>query len=329
MTDNPRITAEFITSGSRIPLLDSTRLAIADYAEGLDLNRYRKGVDIRIAKQQGIRFIICKATQGTAPPHPDQLPTYEHYRDESKAKGLPFGAFHYWDARSDPKAQAQHFSDVAGGQLDLLPKLDVEKYGNEGVLSQNAAAQHIQDTAQEIINLFAPDYAPGKVDCEIYTNQNSWGVLTGNSSLIAAYPLWAASWTTAANPSLPIGATDWLDWQYTNQYQVAGYPKGIDANRFHGNEGQFEDYVKSLSDETPPGTHDHPDLEAEIEEIKAVSVGQAQRITANEAEIENLNAIATKHDKDISAIVEQLHNQNDRITKLENQMSGIGKAASE
>ena len=79
---------DFADSRNVIVRVFSSALAIfLDFVEGLDLNRYRPGVDIKTAKQQGIRFIITKATQGTTIYDPE----YENYRDESKAKGLPFG----------------------------------------------------------------------------------------------------------------------------------------------------------------------------------------------------------------------------------------------
>lgn len=293
-------------------LFSNIKLALTDFALGLDLNRYRQGVDIKVAKQNGIRFIICKATQGTSPPHPDQIPTYEDYRDQSKLRNLPFGAFHYWSAHSDPIEQAKHFYDIAGGgQLDLLPKLDCEKYGNEGVLSQSDAAQSIHDTAQEIERLFASDYAPGMVECEIYTNRDSWSVLTGNSPIISAFPLWVASWKVG-DPTLPIGAEDWLDWQYTNQYQLPGYSRGLDANRFHGNEGALEKHVESLH-EIPSGGHDHPDLQAQIDAIELVNVDRDLKIAG-----------LHQHGLDVNEI---LKTQEGRIKSLEKKMKDIGDIA--
>ncbi|MHA2201906.1 MAG: glycoside hydrolase family 25 protein [Candidatus Thorarchaeota archaeon] len=233
-----------------------------DLVEGLDLSHWREGVPIRTAKRQGMRFIITKATQGNY--FFDS--TYEHYRDETKAKGLPFGAFHYWDASIAPLEQAKYFFDHVGDDIDLLPILDVEKYGNDGVLSQAAAAQHVHDTLLEIEKLFGRK-------AMIYTNYNSWQVLTANSPIIAAFALWVASWTTGSSPMLPVGATEWTFWQYTNNYQVEGYPKGVDANRFNGNEAEFEKYVASLNGTPPPPPppppeHDHAEILAKLDELE-------------------------------------------------------------
>jgi GH25 family lysozyme M1 (1,4-beta-N-acetylmuramidase) len=290
MSDDPRNPQDFETTTS-FPLsaIASVRLAIADYCLGLDLSHHRPNLDLRAAKQQKIRFIITKATQGDY--RFDEW--YEPYRDQSKAKSLPFGAFHYWDAAINPLKQAKYFFDHVGDDPDLLPIWDIEKYGNQGVLPPATAAQQIHDGLQETEQLFGRE-------AMIYTNRDSWQVLTANSPIIAAFPLWVASWTTAASPYLPIGALEWVYWQYTSRFSIPGAPHaGYDANRYNGNEGQFEEYVRSLNGQQPPQEHDHPLLKAEIE---------------------NLNLIADKHDQDIKVIRE-------RIFDLEQKMTDIGKAA--
>ena len=234
MSDDPRISLDFETPTSSLStIFASAWLAIADFCLGLDLSHHRPNLDLRSAKQQKIRFIITKATGG------DDFEDdwYEYYRDESKAKGLPFGAFHYWRANADPHDQAKWFYDHVGDDIDLLPKLDVEKYLNEGELPPAVAAQSIHDTLLEIERLF-------ERQAMIYTNRDSWQVLTANSPIIAAFPLWVASWTTLANPVLPVGASEWVFWQYTNRFSIPGAPHaGYDANRYNGNEGEFEKYV--------------------------------------------------------------------------------------
>lgn len=72
---------------------------------------------------------------------------------------------------------------------------------------------------------------------------------------------------------LPVGATEWTFWQYTNNYQVEGYPKGVDANRFNGNEAEFEKYVASLNGTPPPPPppppeHDHAEILAKLDELE-------------------------------------------------------------
>ena len=128
----------------------------------------------------------------------------------------------------------------------------------------------------------------------VYTSFDSWQVLTGNSEIIAAYPLWVANWTTAANPMLPAGAEDWVFWQDSNQYKVEGYSRGLDHNRFNGNESKFEDYVRSINGQPPPNgePHTHPALELQIEHLSATMSIIDQRLIEQERRMADISAAA-------------------------------------
>ena len=312
MTDfNPdkRIEADFESKSSIVKrLVAFVSGVVDDYVLGLDLNHWRPGLDLKSAKQQGIRFIITKATQG------DYFydSEYEHYRDESKAKSLVFGAYHYWDARISPLKQAAWFFEHVGEDIQLLPILDVEKYGNEGVLSTSAAGQHIHDTLLEIERLF-------KRNAMLYTNRDSWTVLTGNSSIISKFALWVASWTTATSPALPYGASEWVFWQFTNKFAIPGAPhSGYDGNRFHGNEAEFEAYVRSLSGDPPPPVDCCDELREEIARIESEYKSEIERleteVNTNKVEIYNLQ----QSDIEIQANLEtQGADFNNRLSSVE------------
>lgn len=284
-----RVASDFTSPGG---LVDRIRLAFVDYCHGIDLSDHRPGVNIKTAKQEGNRFIITKATQGDYLVHE----TYPGYRDETKAKGLAFGAFHYWDAHVSPTAQAEYFFGHVGDDLDLLPVWDIEKYGNSGVLEPTTAAQQISDGLQATADLFGRNPM-------IYTSRWHWQELTNNSPIIAAYPLWVASWTTASSPTLPVGATDWVFWQYTNQYRLPDYDKGLDGDRFNGNEGDFEEYLRLINGQQPTEPHTHPDLQQQIDQLTQALVDTNKRIT-----------------KDL-VLLDQ------RLTEQEARMAGVGSAA--
>jgi len=268
-------------------------LSFADYAEGLDLSHWRANAPLADAKANGIRFIITKATQGDY--FIDEL--YEPYRKESQRLSLPFTGYHYWDAAIKPLDQGEYYDDHTGDDHSMLDVIDVEKYGNQGVLSQDAAAQSIHDTAEEI------QQRKGR-EVMVYTNRDSWTVLTGNSPIIATFPLWVAHWTGASQPTLPIGANEWVLWQYTNQYKIPGYQTNYDGNRYNGNEGAFEAYLKSINGD-PPGDDCCEELLARIEAIEQKDMAQ---------------------DADIYTNASHLTDTNERVTELERKQKNVKDA---
>jgi GH25 family lysozyme M1 (1,4-beta-N-acetylmuramidase) len=206
------------------------------YTLGIDLNRYRAGFDIAKAKESGVRYVIAKATElwdGTK----WEDPTFIDYRNQSKANELPFGAYMYWRAASDPEEQVDWFIEIAKKKLDIPPIIDVERTNNQGVLSQDNAWGSILECCLLLESFY-------NVPAIIYTSWYAWKVLTGNNDLVEVYPLWVANYTNYPSPLLPVPATDWEFWQFTSSYPLPGQPKTCDANRFNGNEEEFDEYVK-------------------------------------------------------------------------------------
>jgi len=205
---------------------------------GIDLNHYRPNVSLEAAMEQGVGFLISKCSQGEVLDE-----TYLGYQAEAKGLELPFGGYCYWDAKIDPIKQGAYLAHNIG-ETELLPILDVEKYGNQGILSQVNAVAHIKSTLETINTLTERAVM-------IYTNKDSWQVITGNAPIIADYPLWVANWGVSS-PNLPIGANNWVFWQWTNSYNIGGYIKGVDANYYNGDAAKFQEYLESIAIPIPP-----------------------------------------------------------------------------
>jgi lysozyme len=212
---------------------------MTDNVLGLDLNDYRKGVPLKTAKQQGVRFVINKATQGTSIVHE----TNEIYRGRCANLGLPFGNYMYWKFAGDAGAQARFYVKHIG-KVQFPPIVDVERYGNVKtgtstvpIVSIQANRNHLKIVLNEIERLTG-------VKPMIYTNWASWKYLFGNWSLILDHPLWVANWRLTGSPTLPVPATKWYIHQYTSSYKIEGYYRGVDANWFNGNETAFEKYIQ-------------------------------------------------------------------------------------
>jgi lysozyme len=218
---------------------------MTDYTLGLDLNHYRKNVPLKQAKAQGVRFLIGKCTEGEG--YVDE--TYHPYKLEAKNKALPFGGYMYWRVIYDAVGQAAHYVSTLG-DTEFPPLVDVErfnnvKYGtNIPLYSHNTNVNHLQIVLNEVERL--TDRKP-----MIYTSKYAWEVLTGNHPMIGDYGLWVANYGRIV-PLLPVGATDWILWQFTSTYKIIGYYRGVDANWYHGNEGEFEAWIESMKPPPPP-----------------------------------------------------------------------------
>ena len=212
---------------------------------GLDLNRYRVGVPIKTAKQQGVRFLIGKATEGTS----WLDPSYKPYQIEAKNKFLPFGGYMYWRVVYDAVKQAKWYVDNLG-DTEFPPIVDVErinnvKYGtNVPLRSRQTNINHLTIVLNEIERLTGREPM-------IYTNAYSWSILTGNSGIINEREAWVANYGRLI-PYLPIPLKEWVLWQFTSSYKVAGYSKGVDGNWFNGSEADLAAWLKSVSVKPPP-----------------------------------------------------------------------------
>jgi lysozyme len=218
------------------------------YTLGIDLNRYRPGFDLALAKEHDVRYVIAKATE-VWPGTKWKDPTYDGYRNKSKANDLPFGAYMYWRAGIEPEEQVDWFFEVCKKHLDLPPVIDVERTNNVGVLSQQDARASILETALLLEDVY-------NIPPILYTSWWSWFSLTGNYELAGVLPIWVAHYTNYSQPLLPAPAEEWEFWQFTASYLLPGQPKGCDANRFNGDEAAFNEYVKVsksiMYPDTPP-----------------------------------------------------------------------------
>jgi lysozyme len=68
----------------------------------------------------------------------------------------------------------------------------------------------------------------------IYVNNPDMQALLNNDSSFAAYSLWVAFWTTAAQPVIPAPWKNWTFWQHSNTGTVSGVSTSCDLDYFQG-----------------------------------------------------------------------------------------------
>ena len=217
---------------------------MADNVLGIDVNRYRVDVPLKQAKSQGVRFVLGKCSEGTSWVDP----SYEPYKLESKNKNLPFGGYLYWRVIYDAAEQAAHFVKTLG-ETEFPPIVDVERYLNviygtrTPLRSIGANVNHLRTVLNEIERL--TERKP-----MIYTNFGSWRGLMGDHPMINEYEVWVASWRKLA-PYLPVPLEKWTLWQWTANYRIEGYYRGVDGDYYNGNEADFEAWLAAMKPHPP------------------------------------------------------------------------------
>ncbi len=145
------------------------------------------------------------------------------------AAGLYRGAYHFARPKlplSTAVEDARHFVSVTGTMqdaIDLPPVLDFEVTGG---LAPGDVAQWARNWLQEVERL------TGRTPM-IYTGYYFWRDSVGGPTDFGRYPLWLASWTNGAAPTLiPSSWSTWTFWQWTSTGASPGIPWTTDLNRF-------------------------------------------------------------------------------------------------
>ncbi|MDB5048162.1 MAG: glycosyl hydrolase family 25 lysozyme [Fibrobacteres bacterium] len=193
----------------------------------MDVSHHQSSVDWEAAKNEGIRFVYIKATEGV-----DWIDDrYRMHDQDARDHGLAVGAYHYFTFCADGGRQAAHFlahMDLRSG--DLPPAVDVEAGGN---CTTNPDPDSLRKSLGEFNRIIAAGTGREPI---IYTTQVFyWRYFPhgfGQSRFWIRNLLWCPG-DAALSPFC--------------QYAVAGI-KGaapgeqaepVDQNAFHGNEAEF------------------------------------------------------------------------------------------
>jgi GH25 family lysozyme M1 (1,4-beta-N-acetylmuramidase) len=207
---------------------------------GIDVSHYQGTINWSSVKAAGIQFAYIKATEGTT--YKD--PTFNtNYLNAYNARVIR-GAYHFAQPGSSSGAtQAAYFATHGGAwsadNLTLPGMLDLEGgcYG----LSQSAMQSWILDFYNTYKSYTSRDVV-------IYTSASWWNTCTGGwSGMSARSPLFAASWTSASDPTIPSGFPYATLWQYTDSGSVSGISGAVDRDRFNGDSSR----LLALANNTP------------------------------------------------------------------------------
>ncbi len=194
---------------------------------GIDVSNWQGEINWRILSNHAdsIRFVIVKATQGVDVVDP------MFYRNWANAKqsSLIFGAYHYFDLKADPLAQAKLYLRTTHLKKgDLLPIVDVEfPCGNCHSLgvSNEQLAQNLKIFLSEVENTL-------NVRPVIYASESFYNTYLKND--FSGYSLWIAAYEGEVPSELkeffhddPIHGSI---WQFTDKGSVPGITCNVDLD---------------------------------------------------------------------------------------------------
>ena len=96
---------------------------------GVDVSSYQANINMNKLKEQNIRFIYIKATEGSN----KQDDKFDENWKNTKNAELLSGAYHFFSYDSEGRTQAENFIKTVGKDIKgrMLPVVDVEYYGNK------------------------------------------------------------------------------------------------------------------------------------------------------------------------------------------------------
>ena len=188
---------------------------------GVDVSAYQAEIDMRALKEQDIKFIYIKATEGSTM----QDDRFAENWEKAKEAELLSGAYHFFSYDSEGRRQAENFIKTVGPDLKgrLLPAVDVEYYGNK---EQNPPEKaEVIKELKIYMEMIENEYG---VKPLIYTRSDIYEkYLKGEFD---EYKKWMSSLYT---PLWWNYKDDWYIWQYLNRGKLKGYSGGekyIDLN---------------------------------------------------------------------------------------------------
>ena len=189
--------------------------------QGVDVSHWNGTINWTQAHGDGIEFAIAKATE--ADDFVDN--TFTTNRQNAKAAGVVFGAYHFFRADVDGTVQANHFLSVIGSVEpgEIAPVIDMETTDGQGASTINQRALAFMEAVKS---------ATGRVPM-IYTSPSFFNSTLGAPASFGDYLLWIANWEVSC-PNVPDVWEDWTVWQKADNGNVAGISGATDLDEYDG-----------------------------------------------------------------------------------------------
>lgn len=195
------------------------------FQQGADLSKFNHNVNMKLAKQNGMDFVILKAGSG----YSGEDPKFQQNYRNAKAAGLNVGAYWYSYAVNveEAKEEAVRYLKILGKkQFEYPVYLDFEDPSQRRIPTKTKT-----DMAIAFMSILEKN--------GYYTGLYSSGYWINNQfekERLKDYDIWIAHWhVTSPNCFTP----DYGMWQFTNKSKIKGVPDtgegGVDMNYSYKN----------------------------------------------------------------------------------------------
>lgn len=219
---------------------------------GIDISHHTKdGLKIGLLRQQGVRFVYAKATQGVGFKDGKFAGYWKELADLPESKHVFRGAYHFLSSSSPGAAQADsfvRFMKANGGfrPTDLPPVVDLEWDITDKSRRDRWSDSQPDDILRNVLDWVQAVESASQKKPIIYTARSWWRERIGSDEKFAklnGYKIWIADYSRSARaieePGVP-GNSKYHLWQFTDGSKLPSvYPSSLDANIYKGSETEF------------------------------------------------------------------------------------------
>lgn len=199
---------------------------------GVDVARYQGNVNWPLARRSGVSFAFIKATEGGD--YTD--PMFQRYWAETRAAGIPRGAYHfYYFCRSGAEQAAWFIANVPRERGALPPVLDLEWNSHSRSCRYRPSPAEVLREVNIFMSMLHQHYGQRPI---IYTTVDFYRD-TGVRNVNAEF--WLRS--VADHPRATYPGQRWSFWQYTGTGTAPGFNGNVDLNAFVGTRAQWNRWL--------------------------------------------------------------------------------------
>lgn len=195
-----------------------------DKLQGIDVSEANGVINWEEVNASGqIHFAYIKATEGTTL----QDSRFKANHNGAKAAGIPCGPYHFLHFATSPiESQAANFlTTISGSEGTLIPMVDVESGGQDGVTDVGILVHRLSTFLQIVEKTLKNQKVL------IYTNYSFWGDVFNGTDCFSGHPLFVAAYENiSAGVPIPKGFSSAVLWQHTDSYPVEGISSPVDGD---------------------------------------------------------------------------------------------------